>query len=94
MLVITRPAIPSPSAPKEAFFPALFEQGGAELAMARAVGEVFGGQALDTSTDISSVLRGLSASDLPVIIHGRWQTWEEWCQILNDLDDLDLIVTE
>ena len=49
----------------QAFFPALFEQGGAELAMARAVGEVFGGQALDTSTDISSVLRGLLASDLP-----------------------------
>ena len=54
-----------PLAPKEAFFPALFEQGSAELAMARAVGEVFGGQALDTSTDISSVLRGLLASDLP-----------------------------
>lgn len=46
----------------EAFFPALFEEGDAQLAMDRSIGEIFGGQPLDTSTDISSVLRGLLAS--------------------------------
>eukprot|EP00438_Fugacium_kawagutii_P010321 Skav212574 [mRNA] locus=scaffold125:274699:292717:- [translate_table: standard] len=38
----------------QAFFPALFEVGDAQLAMDRSIGEVFGGKPLDTSTDISS----------------------------------------
>ena len=62
--------IMSPSRP-EAFFPALFEQGDAQLAMDRSIGEVFGGQPLDTATDISSVLRGLLASDLEKLGAGR-----------------------
>lgn len=67
----------------QAFFPALFEVGGAQLAMDRTIGEVFGGQPLDPSTDISSVLRGLLASISQCI------SWSRCCLNLPRLNRVD-----
>lgn len=85
--VFERPSLQALGWPK-AFFPALFEQGGAELAMARAVGEVFGGQALDTSTDISSVLRGLLASKgISIVPEGEFQQRvQQWMNLVAQVE--------
>ncbi|CAK8985770.1 unnamed protein product [Durusdinium trenchii] len=82
-----RPSLQTLGWPR-AFFPALFEQGDAQLAMDRSIGEVFGGQPLDTATDISSVLRGLLASKaISVIPAGLFQERvQAWLALVANLE--------
>ena len=82
-----RPSLQALGWPK-AFFPALFEEGDAQLAMDRSIGEIFGGQPLDTSTDISSVLRGLLASKgISIVPEGEFQQRvQSWLMMLQEIE--------